>query len=318
MGGKSRDQTTSTAPWAPSQPFLMQGMQGASNLVFGQQPAMPQNWTPSFGNGGGQVGGDAVSIATSNGGGEYSGLFGPGGIFSNGQQPGVAGQGGMPLGTGGLASDISPLIREYVGGNRYMKKAFDMADSGGFGGGAYRDAMDATRQIMGKTDVRAQFDDGYAQLRNKLDSQFAAAGRYGADAHQAVLADAGADLMTQLKSENADRRLAAAGQLSGLQDSFTNARNQNIDRLISIGDYKRQLAGERRNWDYDQGMQRLTDYMSLIQGTAGLGGTSTTPQYRNGIAGALGGAVQGAGLGAMLGKTALGPWAVAGGILGVL
>lgn len=309
MGGKNRQQTTQTAPWAPSQPYLTGGMGAARSLVFdppapdGQtrrelrremrrhnqpqqaaQPVIPGNpWATA---GMAPTGGGSVDMPL--------------------RQGGFLGQTSWAP-TDGMSSGARPYVPER---GQVIDRALGMAEAD-FDPSRYELATSSVSDLLNDRDVSRQFDEGYSQLRNKMDSQFAMAGRYGSDAHQNVMADAGADLMANLQDANAGRRLSAASQLAALEGAGTAAENQFIDRSLALGEYG-------NNWDYDQGMRRLQDYMSLIQGTGGMGGTSSTPQYRNGLAGALGGAATGASLASTLGAASLGPWAALGGIAGLL
>jgi hypothetical protein len=148
------------------------------------------------------------------------------------------------------------------------------------------------------------------QVRARLDSQFAAAGRYGSGDQAREIGQAYNDLATNIyggQYQSDMNRMMQAAQIAPGQ---------------AYQGFARQAAAAQglEDFDYNQQMQQLQDYLSLTSPALGAGGTqvSTTPTSRSPGAGILGGALGGASLAKTLGAPSLGPWAVAGGILGAL
>ena len=111
----------------------------------------------------------------------------------------------------------------------------------------------------------ATYSRAYDSLRNKLDSQFEAAGRYGSDAHQKVMEQAGSDLANQIYGGqyNADmaRRMQGLQMASGLdQGAYQNLINQYQAGLI--GQAQQQGA---QDYNYDQTMQMINQYLNSVQ-----------------------------------------------------
>jgi hypothetical protein len=107
-------------------------------------------------------------------------------------------------------------------------------------GAFYGDLMDGDQNPY----LDATFNKASDAVRQRLDSQFAAAGRYGADAHQNVTADAYNDLATSIYGGAYDsdmgRRMQGLGMAPGLDSALAAAGG----RSAGQGDL---LRGARRS-----------------------------------------------------------------------
>lgn len=143
--------------------------------------------------------------------------------------------------------------------------------------------------------LSGMFDQAASGVRSQLDSQFAKAGRYGSSDHAREMGQAYNDLATNMYGQqyNADQsRMMQAAQLAP-QAGYQGFQNQ-------MG-----AAGQLENFDYNQQMSQLQDYLGMTSPLLGAGGTSTTPMFRNktlegigavsGILGGVGGMMTGLG-----------------------
>lgn len=108
-------------------------------------------------------------------------------------------------------------------------------------------------------------------IRSKLDSQFAAAGRYGSSDHAREMQQGYNDLATNLY---------------GGQYQSDQARMMQAAQLAPAAGYQgfaQQLGAAQglENFDYDQAMSRLNDYLGMTSPLLGAGGTQTQPITRN-------------------------------------
>lgn len=161
----------------------------------------------------------------------------------------------------------------------------------------------------------AAFDQGAGEIRSKLDSQFAAAGRYGGSDHQIAMGGALGDFANNLYGGqyNADMNRRLAG-LEGASGNFNQDRNfqagaagelanfnyDTASRQLGFGQALDAVNQQGANWDYQQQMKALNDYLATINAAGGNYGSQTQPVYSNGLAG----------IGAMLGGV--------GGLVGAL
>lgn len=271
-GGGSTKQTTTTEPPKYLQPFLRQGMQGAQNLY--QQG--PQQYYP----------------------GQTVVGFSPETEAALGMQSSRAQAG-------------SPVMNA---GNAYAANTLNSTPTSQFGGATnpYLDQM--FNQAAGSTQTR-------------LASEFAGGGR-NIGAAQPARAEELGNLATSIYGgayEGGQNRMAAdLGQqrqiqmgVLGMAPQLAQSDYNDADRLASVGQTREDLTGRQMQdaaarWDYGQNApgNSLDQYLGRLQGYPGGTSTSTTPIYRNGAAGAIGGA----GVGAQFG-----PWgALLGGLLGGL
>tara|TARA_Y100000592_G_scaffold99650_1_gene176491 strand:+ start:109 stop:849 length:741 start_codon:yes stop_codon:yes gene_type:complete len=144
---------------------------------------------------------------------------------------------------------------------------------------------------------------------DQVTSQFAKSGRYGSGANQAALTSALAPIAYKAQQD----ALAQAPQAALMDEKL----------LTGVGEAREGLAQaelqdniNRFNFEQNQPMQNLKDYMALVSGGT-IGSNTIEPVSRNTASSALGGALggaqlaQGVGFDPMLG-------AIGGGLLGLL
>ena len=149
----------------------------------------------------------------------------------------------------------------------------------------------------------------FAPAVDKVTSQFAKSGRYGSGANQGALASALAPIAYQAQQD----AIAQAPQAALLDEKL----------LASVGQAREDLAQaelqdniNRFNFEQNQPMQNLKDYMALVGGGT-VGSNTIEPVYKNPTASALGGALGGAQLATTAGfNPMLG--ALGGGLLGLM
>lgn len=144
---------------------------------------------------------------------------------------------------------------------------------------------------------------------DRVQSQFARAGRYGSGANQQALASALAPAALQLQQ-------SAIGQAPQLQ-------NQDLMQLAQVGAAREGQAQselqsnlDRFNFEQNIEAEKLRNFLALVGGGT-VGSQNIQPVFRNPLASGLGGAVGGAQLGASLGFNPM-YGAAAGGLLGLM
>lgn len=185
--------------------------------------------------------------------------------------------------------------------------------------------------------TKGLLDTGYGGLgRNDGATQTAIAGRLGEVASGALANQYNQDVnaRTQQEAANIANQAGAAGQLqqgqlswAGLAPSIYNQQFANARNLIDVGgalrtdqqqalDAANALASGRAN----QSLTAIQNYNNLISGVGGGGyGTQTTyGQQGSPIAGLLGGAATGAGIGSSFGPWGAGIGGALGGLGGLL
>lgn len=170
-------------------------------------------------------------------------------------------------------------------------------------------------------------------------SAFEAAGRYGSGAYGNAVSQNQQDLATQLGNtdaslvnnmyqQNMGNMLAGA---QGLSSNYNTAAQQQLAGAMNAPNIVNSINGAATNL-YNMGgnqqslnqaqinapWQLLNNYSNLIQGQYGGQSSTTQPYYQNQLAGGMGGAMAGAGLGSMFGSWGTGLGALGGGILGML
>lgn len=193
------------------------------------------------------------------------------------------------------------LARKILQDNKYMpqdmtdlqRQAFDMA--GGFGD--ISPALNYFNSVLsgGYENPYAQkmFDQASSAVRQKLDSQFANAGRLGSDAHANVMADAYGDLATQIYGGERQYIDAAARALP----SAYGMGLQSASAMAGLGEQQRGLLDMMANPEMFSRYQRLQMSNAMSQPQP----VSQTPSGGNPLMGALGGAMGMIGLGGELG-----------------
>jgi len=129
-----------------------------------------------------------------------------------------------------------------------------------------------------------------------------------------------ADLANQQAGlQGAQFRLGAAGQLGNLAAQQQALRLGGAQAVMGAGGARQALEQQQMDAIRNVGLQRLGVVQSSLGAQpANLGMQSTTPQYSNPAAGALGGALAGAKLGSVIPGVGTTIGAIGGGILGLL
>ena len=145
-------------------------------------------------------------------------------------------------------------------------------------------------------------------IRPQVQGAFAAAGGSGGsfgetDAYTRAMADASAPYLFNAYEAERGRMGNAALSAPGMAA----ADYADIGQLGQVGAAREELGGrvladEINRYDFAQNLpgKKLQDYMGTIQGNYGQSQQTTQPLYRNPVAGGLGGAATGAGLGLAL------------------
>lgn len=168
------------------------------------------------------------------------------------------------------------------------------------------------QNLMGTNPLQSA---AFRPVVEQVESQAARAGRYGSGYQQAAVAQALAPYAYQ--AQQAAIQQAPAARQFGFADYGT---------LGEIGAVREAQAGaelaadiERFQFEQARPSAKLADYLAMVQGGT-IGGETITPQFRQPLAGALGGGLAGAQLGQAFGATGMGvaPYAIGGGLLGMM
>lgn len=156
------------------------------------------------------------------------------------------------------------------------------------------------------------------EIRPRLDSQFAGAGRYASGAHQEAASRALADATASLAYRNYADERAAMQQAASQAPQLAQLEYQDLSRLAAVGQTREQMRQAlineqiaRHNFAQQMPYEKLAQYMGLIQGNYGGTVTTTTPQER-GIGDAM---LQGAQTGLGIAGTIFPELGWAGGLL---
>jgi hypothetical protein len=182
------------------------------------------------------------------------------------------------------------------------------------GARAFGGSRQAISESLANEDYTRRMADTAAQLRS---AGFTTAAGFGqTDAARAMEA-ARANAANQIAG--AGIRQTAVGQLGALGAQQQNLGMTGAQAVMTAEQQRQQLAQARLDAARNLASERLgLTGSALGQNVPNLGGTTTTPIYRNQLAGGLGGALGGAQLGSILGGTANPQYAGYGAILGGL
>jgi hypothetical protein len=168
------------------------------------------------------------------------------------------------------------------------------------------------QNLMGTNPLQSA---AFRPVVEQIESQAARAGRYGSGYQQAAVAQALAPYAYQ--AQQAAIQQAPAAREFGFSDLNTLAKVGAV-REAQTGS---ELAADIERFQFEQARPsaKLADYMAMIQGGT-IGGETITPQFRQPLAGALGGGLAGAQLGQAFGATGMdvAPYAIGGGLLGMM
>lgn len=168
------------------------------------------------------------------------------------------------------------------------------------------------QNLMGVNPLQSM---AFRPVVEQVQGQFSGAGRYGSGYQQAAVAQALAPYA--LQAQQAAIQQAPAAREFGFADLLTMA-NVGAAREAQ---QQAELAADIERFQFEQARpaQKLADYMTLIQGGSGeLGRQTVTPQYRQPVAGLLGGALSGAQIGSGIKELGVGGGAALGGLAGFL
>jgi hypothetical protein len=182
------------------------------------------------------------------------------------------------------------------------------------GARAFGGSRQAVAESLANEDYTRRMADTAAQLRS---AGFTTAAGFGqTDAARAMEA-ARANAANQIAG--AGIRQTAVGQLGALGVQQQNLGMTGAQAVMTAEQQRQQLAQARLDASRNLASERLgLTGSALGQNVPNLGGTTTTPIYRNQTASGLGGALGGAQLGSILGGTANPQYAGYGAILGGL
>lgn len=320
-GGGGNTQTTSSAPWGPTQPYLREGF----NAAYGNLLSPPAYYPGQTFQGptAGQIGAwdNRLGYADQVFGGQQAPKFGE----ATGALSGILGGGSFGQ-AGGL--DARNAIQSQLSGRP------DYAGAQGAVDAANAPLLRQFEQdIIPGLNQKATFlnnSTGGIKTLNRVLPELGermsqnAAGIMNDERLRALQAQQGAAGLITQGGANADANalrgvglfptLAAAGEAPGMLSG------QFADWGANFGNMA--LNDQMNRFNYYQGLpnQSLQQYMGLLGGMGNLGGTSTTsgPSGGGGLTGAAGGAMAGAQVGSMFGPgygTAIG--AGLGGLLGM-
>ena len=169
------------------------------------------------------------------------------------------------------------------------------------------------QNLMGTNPLQSA---AFRPVVEQIESQAARAGRYGSGYQQAAVAQALAPYAYE--AQQAAIQQAPAARQFGFADYGT---------LGEIGAVREAQAGaelaadiERFQFEQARPSAKLADYLAMVQGGT-IGSEAITPQFRQPLAGALGGGLAGAQLGQAFGASGasgLAPFAIGGGLLGMM
>jgi len=182
------------------------------------------------------------------------------------------------------------------------------------GARAFGGSRQAVAESLANEDYTRRMADTAAQLRS---AGFTTAAGFGqTDAARAMEA-ARANAANQIAG--AGIRQTAVGQLGALGAQQQNLGMTGAQAVMTAEQQRQQLAQARLDAARNLASERLgLTGSALGQNVPNLGGTTTTPIYRNQLAGGLGGALGGAELGKLIGGTTNPQYAGYGAILGGL
>lgn len=253
------------------------------------------------------------------------------------------------------ASSGSPVN---AAASSYAARTLGSAPTSQYGGGANPFATGANPfGAASNPHLDATFNRAADTVQNRLSSQFAGSGR-NVDASRAANASELNDLATNIYGsayENERNRQLQYGSqqlgigaqgyelerdrmandisqqrqqqlgVAGLAPQIANQDYVDLDRLRSVGAEREDLSGRQMEdaaarWDFAQAAPgvALDQYIARLGGQSGSSMSSTTPIYRNQVAGGLGGALAGSQIGGMFGDRNTGGYAGWGALLGGL
>lgn len=167
--------------------------------------------------------------------------------------------------------------------------------------------------------MQANMNNVAADLVPRINSIFAGDGRYNSGANQNAIASGLSNAEGQMAYQNyaAERKTQMQG--AAMAPGLANQDYTNLDVLNKVGAQQQQqqqlgINADIAKWNYNQNLplQKIQNYMSLVQGNPGGTKTDITPYFSNKTGGAVGGAMAGATAGSTFGPWGAGIGAVLG------
>lgn len=179
--------------------------------------------------------------------------------------------------------------------------------------------------------MQAQNENLQRNVMPQIGSAAQVAGQYGGSRQGVLEANALKDMNNSMFSQLGnlamqDRSMTNQELVQGSQLANQAEQNQmqKWQTLLGLGGQlqgynQSQIDADKSRWDFNQdsNWQNIQKLSSVMMPGANLGTSQVTNTTRNPVSGAMGGAMGGAMLGNMLGVTSLGPYALAGGLLGL-
>lgn len=162
-----------------------------------------------------------------------------------------------------------PIVGDYIGPGQTTTGALGAIRERAFNDPLQKGAMDYYGNVLaGGTNpyLSAMYDKGAGKIRSQLDSQFASAGRYGGSDHELAMGGALGDYATNLYGGqyNSDMaRMAEAARLG------PDAGYAGLERQLNVGRTQDAMEEQARNWDYDEGMRKINEFLGLAGAVKG-------------------------------------------------
>lgn len=239
----------------------------------------------------------------------------------------------------------------------YATNTLNATPSSQFGSGANPYANSANPYGSASNPyLDATFNKAADSVQNRMESQFAGAGRnvsasmpanadylddlasqiyggayenergrqYGYDTQQLGIGAQGYESERDRMGQDIEQQRARQFGVAGMAPQLANQDYVDLQALGGVGSQVEDLGGrlmedQAGRWDFSQNapQMNLDNYLARITGAyPGQNATQTTPTYRNRTAGAAGGALSGASMGSSFGPWGTAIGAVAGGLLG--
>jgi hypothetical protein len=151
-----------------------------------------------------------------------------------------------------------------------------------------RGAQQYNNDVLGGKYLNNPYDDQvFNSIQNRVmpsvNSNFAAAGRYGSDSHASAMSGALTDAYAPYASQNYQQGLDRMGQAAQFAPELAQADYNDANAMYDIGTQQQQLAQaeigdaqNRFNYNQDRRYNKLNQYMGLVGGN--WGGTTTSAQ----------------------------------------
>lgn len=282
-GSKEAGTTTTTnAPWAPMQPYLLAAGQQAAN-VYDQARTMPQGTQNALNAAQGVINQQmnnplfqqSQNVASGLLGGQMQGVSIPGTFGSMGAlDPTAAYQNQLSGKVNPYVDQMAQSITNQVNRNT-LENVMPSIRSGAQAAGQYGSSRQGIAEGLAAS--RAQQDLG-SSLSNLYGSAYE-----NAQGRQAAAAGQLGSMGVSNAQNNNTQRLAQFNTGANLWNQGNNTQNTAIQNALGVANYPTQYQ-----WD------QLSNYSKIVNPMAGMGGSQSTPYYTNPTAGAIGGALTGA------------------------